>query len=99
MRQIVIVQLDKAHPALLLTRDVAWSYLTKVTIAPITSNVRGLTTEVLLGHANGLDHICVASLDNITTVPRTAIVRQIGMLLDEQEPDLMRAISCAFDLR
>ena len=99
MRPIVIVSLDKARPALVLTRDVALSYLSKVTIAPITSTVRGLSTEVALGPENGLDHACAASLDNITTVPKEAVGRQIGMLLDDQEAALAKAIDVAFDLR
>ena len=99
MRPIVIVSLDKARPALVLTRDIALGYLSKVTIAPITSTVRGLSTEVALGPENGLDHACAASLDNITTVPKEAVGRQIGMLLDDQEAALAKAIDVAFDLR
>jgi len=82
-----------------VTRDVAWDLLTKLTIAPITSTVRGLGTEVPLGRANGLDHACAASCDNLTTIPMSAIVRQVGLLLEEQEADLTRAINNAFDLR
>jgi len=99
MRAIVLIQLDKLRPALVLTRDIALPYLTKVTIAPITSTIRGLSTEVPLGPANGLDHPCAASCDNITTVPKDAITRQIGLLLDTDEPTLTNAINAAFDLR
>ncbi|MDR0783861.1 MAG: type II toxin-antitoxin system PemK/MazF family toxin [Propionibacteriaceae bacterium] len=99
MRAIVLAQLDKPRPALVLTREIAQSYLTSVTVAPITSTIRGLSTEVLLDHRNGLDHNCVASCDNITTIPATAILRQIGLLLDDQEAGLSRAINAAFDLR
>lgn len=98
MRAIVMVQLDKARPALVLTRTIALNQLTKVTIAPITSTIRGLSTEVPLGTANGLDHDCVASCDNITTIPQTAIIRQIGMLLPDQEALVTEAVSTAFDL-
>jgi len=99
VRPIVIASLDKARPALILTRDIALSHLSKVTIAPITSTVRGLSTEVPLGPENGLDHACAASLDNITTVPKQAIGRQIGLLLDDQEAALAKAIDAAFDLQ
>jgi len=98
MRPIVLTRLDKARPALILTRDVALDFLNKVTIAPITSTIRSLSTEVPLGTENGLDHPCVASCDNITTVPKEAIVRQIGFLLDSQEPALAKAIGDALDL-
>jgi len=98
MRPIVIAQMDKARPALVLTRDIALASLTSVTLAPITSTIRGLTTEVRVGRRNGLDHDCVASCDNIATVPNKAILRQIGELLDDQEEDLARAIASAFNL-
>ena len=98
MRAVVLVKLDKIRPALVLTRDIALPWLDRVTIAPITSTIRGLSTEVLLGPANGLDQECVASCDNLTTVPRDAIVAQVGLLRATQEVELTRAISNAFDL-
>jgi len=69
-----------------------------LTVAPITNTIRGLSTEVPLGTENGLDHPCAASCDNITTVPKEAIIRQIGFLLASQEPTLAKAIGNAFDL-
>ena len=93
-----MAQLDKARPALVLTREIALEALSNVTIAPITSTIRGLTTEVALGPRNGLDHDCVASCDNITTIARSSIVRQIGVFFDDQEDDLSRALTSAFDL-
>jgi len=60
--------------------------------------VRGLSTEVALGPANGLDHACVASMDNITTVPVSRIMKTIGYLLDHQETALAQAVVFAFDL-
>ncbi len=98
MRAIVIAQLDKARPVLILTRDIAIDYLAKVTVAPITSTIRGLTTEVAVGQRNGLDHECVVSCDNITTIPQSVIVRQVGWFFDDQEGDLAKAVSSAFDL-
>ena len=99
MRPIVLVQMDKARPALVLAREIARPYLVNVTIAPVTSTVRGLSTEVALGRRNGLDHDCAASCDNLTTVPRAAITKQIGWLLDSQEGDLAAAVGAAFDLQ
>ncbi|MGF2943663.1 type II toxin-antitoxin system toxin endoribonuclease MazF3, partial [Mycobacterium sp. Lab-001] len=46
MRPIHIAQLDKARPVLILTREVVRPHLTNVTVAPITTTVRGLATEV-----------------------------------------------------
>ena len=72
--------------------------LSWVTVAPITSTVRGLTSEVPVGPRNGLDHESVVSCDNITTVRRDAVGGTIGLLFDDQEPVLARAISDAFGL-
>ena len=98
MRPIHTAQLDKTRPVLVLTRERVRPHLNRVTVAPITSTIRGLSTEVQVGPANGLDHTCVISCDNIVTVPVTLLGRQVGFLLDEQETALTQAIHAAFDL-
>ena len=98
MRPIHIARLDKARPVLVLTRETVRPYLANVTVAPITSRIRGLSAEVPLGPANGLDHECVVSCDNVVTVPVEALGRQIGYLLPDQEVALARAVVLAFDL-
>jgi mRNA interferase MazF len=98
MRPIHIAQLDKSRPVLVLTREIVRPYLTTVTIAPITSAIRGLSTEVEVGVANGLVGSSVVSCDNITTIPADAVGEQIGVLLDGQEQLLADAITAAFDL-
>lgn len=72
--------------------------LTWITVAPITSTIRGITSEVLVGSRNGLDHDSVVSCDNIITVRTNAVGDTIGLFFDDQEPALTRAISDAFDL-
>jgi hypothetical protein len=59
-----------------------------VTVAPIIGSVRGLSSEVLVGPRKGVDHDSAINIDLITTIPRARLVRPIGMLLDDQEPDL-----------
>jgi len=98
MRPIHTARLDKARPVLVLTREIVRPHLSRVTIAPITSSVRGLSTEVPVGRANGLDHASVVSCDNIVTIPVSALGRQLGFLLPEQEAHLSAAIQAAFDL-
>ena len=98
MRPIHVAHLDKARPVLVLTRDIVRPHLSRVTVAPITTTVRGLSTEVLVGPANGLDHDSVVSCDNVVTVPADALGRQLGFLLADQEPALSEAIRTAFDL-
>lgn len=98
MRPIHVAQLDKARPVLVLTRELVRPHLTRVTVAPITTTVRGLSTEVPVGRANGLDAAAAISCDNIVTMPVRSLGRQIGVLLPAQEDQLTAAIRAAFDL-
>jgi mRNA interferase MazF len=98
MRPIHAAQLDKARPVLVLTRELVRPHLTTVTVAPITTTVRGLSTEVPVDATNGLEAPSVVSCDNVTTIPVLSLGAQIGMLLDSQEPALGYAIRAAFDL-
>lgn len=98
MRPIHIVTLDKSRPVLLLTREVVRPHLRRVTVAPITSRIRGLSTEVAVGPANGLDHASVVSCDNLLTIEISAVGRLIGYLQPAQERELAEAIIAAFEL-
>jgi mRNA interferase MazF len=98
MRPIHVAQLDKARPVLVLTRELVRPHLRTVTIAPITTTIRGLSTEVNVDTANGLSGPSVVSCDNVTTIPVEALREQIGVLLDDQESQLSAAIEAAFDL-
>jgi len=98
MRPIHIAQLDKPRPVLVLTREVVRPHLTRVSVAPITTTIRGLSTEVPVGPVNGLDQDSVVSCDNVLTVPISVLGRYIGYLLPAQEVRLAEAIRAAFDL-
>jgi mRNA interferase MazF len=98
MRPIHVARLDKARPVLVLTRELVRPHLTTITVAPITTTIRGLSTEVPVDAANGLAGPSVVSCDNITTIPTSALGAQVGVLLDRQEQMLSDAIQAAFDL-
>lgn len=98
MRMIWLARLDKARPVVLLTRPEVAEVRSLVTVAPITSTIRGLGSEVLVGTRNGLDHDSAINLDLITTIPRAALLRPLGMMLADQEEALTRAFHAAFDL-
>jgi mRNA interferase MazF len=98
MRPIHTAHLDKARPVLVLTRELVRPHLLRVTVAPITSTVRGLSTEVPIGPQNGLQQASVVNCDNIVTIPTSALGRHIGYLLPAQEQALSQAIRSAFDL-
>lgn len=98
MRQIRLARLDKTRPVVVLTRAAALTAMTKVTVAPITSTVKGLSSEVPVGPAEGLDHRSAISLDNVLTIPTASLGRIVGYLSEEQELALARAMVLAFDL-
>lgn len=98
MRPIYTARLDKVRPVLVLTRELVRPHLSRVTVAPITRTVRGLSTEVPMGPTNGLDRNCVVSCDNVVTIPKSDLGREIGYLLPDQEQALAAAIRAAFDL-
>ncbi len=98
MRPIHRARLDKTRPVLVLTRELVRPHLNTVTVAPITTTIRGLSTEVRLTPINGLENRCVVACDHITTIPVAALREQIGRLLHHQEPELRNAIRAAFDL-
>ncbi len=98
MREICLARLDKTRPVVVLTREAARAAMTKVTVAPITSTTRGLSSEVRVGPRNGLEGDGVISLDNVVTVPASLLGRTIGFLTSEQEAGLARAVVLAYDL-
>jgi mRNA interferase MazF len=98
MRPIHVARLDKARPVLVLTRELVRPHLNTVTVAPITTTIRGLSSEVSVDTANGLAEPSAVSCDNITTIPTDALGEQIGVLLNSQEQTLSKAIVAAFDL-
>lgn len=69
---------DKRRPVLVLTRDPMGRILRSVICAPVTSVVRGLATEVLIGTEAGLAHESVANFDNTLLVDRHRLVRRLG---------------------
>jgi mRNA interferase MazF len=98
VRPIHLANLDKTRPVLVLTRELVRPHMARVTVAPITTTVRGLSTEVPVGPANGLDRMCVVSCDNIVTIPKSALGPHVGYFLPEQEAALAAAVRSAFDL-
>jgi mRNA interferase MazF len=98
VRPIHIAHLDKARPVLVLTRELVLPHRQQVTVAPITTTVRGLSTEVPVGPPNGIGHESVVSCDNIVTIDKNALGERIGYLFPAQESLLTEAIHAAFDL-
>ncbi|MCW3156781.1 type II toxin-antitoxin system PemK/MazF family toxin [Micropruina sonneratiae] len=98
MREICLARLDKNRPVVVLTREAARAAMTKVTVAPITSTIKGLNSEVPVGPDNGLEQLSVISLDNVVTIPANLLGRTIGFLTSDQEMLLAKAIVLAYNL-
>ena len=86
---------DKRRPVLILTRDSAIGFLNTLTIAPITSTIRDIPTEVYLSRADGLLAEGAVNLDNLQTVPKANIGPLIATLSAERLEEVKQAISFA----
>lgn len=71
---------DKQRPVLVLTRDSAIGHLATVTVAPITSTVRGVPSEVVLDIDDGMKGLCAVNLHNAVTVAQARLGRRVGGL-------------------
>ncbi|MCY3022417.1 MAG: type II toxin-antitoxin system PemK/MazF family toxin [Planctomycetota bacterium] len=82
---------DKRRPVVILTRDSALEFLHEVTVAPVTTTIRDIPTEVLLTRADGLPTDCAVNLDHIQTVSRS----RLGPLIATLRPEKMAALRAA----
>ena len=81
----------KRRPVVLLTRDVIIRRLTAILVAPCTTTIRHIPSEVGLGAAEGLPQVCVVNLDNITLLP----VARVGDVVTRLDRERMREICAA----
>jgi mRNA interferase MazF len=86
---------DKQRPVLILTRGSALRYLSRVTIAPITSTIRGVPSEVLLGPDDGMKGACAINLHNVVTVPQNGLGRRLATLGPARMRDVCAALAFA----
>lgn len=84
---------DKARPVVILTRDSAISYLSTVTVAPITSTIRGVPSEVMLNEADGMKKSCAVNLHNAITVPQQRLGKRIAHLSPARMGEICAALS------
>lgn len=71
---------DKERPVLILTRDTSIAHLSTVTVAPVTSTIRGVPSEVTLDIDDGMKTRCAVNLHNVVTVPQAGIGRRVAAL-------------------
>jgi mRNA interferase MazF len=87
---------DKNRPVVILTRDSALEFLGEVTVAPITSTIRDIPTEVLLAEEDGMPRDCAVNLDHIQTVSKGKIGPLITTLSPTKMSELRSALLFAF---
>lgn len=88
---------DKRRPVVVLTRNSVLARLTTILVAPVTTRVREIPTEVPLGAAHGLSRPCVANFDNIAPLPKQVLVRRVGVLARDELVAACRAARFAID--
>ena len=89
---------DKKRPIVILTRDAILEYLGEVTIAPITSTIRNIPSEVLLSTEDGMKNDCAINCDHIQTVSKSKVGSLITTLSNDKLTDLRSAICFALNL-
>lgn len=87
----------KRRPVLIVTRSEASSVLRRVVVAPVTTTVRGIATEIPLGEADGLHVECAASFDNLETVLRSLLTTRVGGGTLDRRASICAALSALAD--
>jgi mRNA interferase MazF len=89
---------DKKRPVVILTRDSIMEYLGEVTVAPITSTVRDIPSEIFLTKQDGMTKDCAINFDHIQTVSKGKIGSLITTLSEDKLERVREAIEFALDL-
>lgn len=86
---------DKQRPVVVLTRESAIAYLSVVTVAPITSTIRDVPSEVRLTEADGMKGECAVNLHNVVTVSKAHLGRRVAVLSPERLREIYGALGFA----
>jgi len=87
------------RPVVLLSRNEAYAVRELVTVAPVTTRIRRIASEVPLGPEDGLPKRCVANLDTITTIPKRALTSRVAPLPPDKVSAVDQALKFALGLR
>ncbi len=98
IRWYKFAQPAKQRPVLILTRDSVLEYLGEITVAPITSTVRDIPSEIFLSKADGMPLDCAINCDHLQTVSKGKIGALITSLPPARMADVGRAIRFALDI-
>jgi mRNA interferase MazF len=83
---------DKKRPVVVLTRNSAVAYLSTVTVAPITTAVRGVPSEIVLTENDGMKSHCAVNLHNVVTVTQNRLGRRVAQLSSVRMAEICAAL-------
>jgi mRNA interferase MazF len=83
------------RPVLLLSRNGAFEYLSRILAAEVTSKIRSIPQEIVVGRREGMPRRCVANLDNVRAVAVSSLAEKIGGLTAARVPEVKRALGHA----
>lgn len=86
---------DKRRPVVVISRQDAIDVISTVLVAPITSTIRGLPSEVALDVGDGMKGACAVNLDHVHAVRKVDLLRQVSTLRPERMAQVCRALSVA----
>jgi mRNA interferase MazF len=95
IRLYVFARPDKRRPVVVLTRDSALGYLSTVTVAPVTSTIRGVPSEVLLDEEDGMKGRCAINLHNAVTVSQQHLGKRVARLGQRRMGEVCSALRFA----
>jgi mRNA interferase MazF len=83
---------DKQRPVVVLTHEGAIAYLSTVTVAPVTSTIRGVPSEVVLDEADGMKKPCAVNLHNLVTVSQQRLGKRVARVSDVRMGEICAAV-------
>jgi mRNA interferase MazF len=98
VRWIVFAKPDKRRPVVILTRDSAIDYLNELTVAPITSTIRDIPSEVVVGPEHGMRQESAVNLDHVQTIPKPRLGALVTTLPTKTMSSVAKALSFALGL-
>ncbi|MGD0776569.1 MAG: type II toxin-antitoxin system PemK/MazF family toxin [Candidatus Solibacter sp.] len=83
---------DKKRPVIVLTRDSAIAYLSTVTVAPITSTIRGVPSEVVLSEEDGMKAPCAVNMHNAVTISQQRLGKRVARVSSSRMGEICAAL-------
>ena len=86
------------RPVLLLSRNEAYAVRELVIVAPLTSRIRGIPSEVPLGDEDGVPRACVINVDTVTTIAKSSLRERLTALSAEKLKAIEEALHFSLGL-